>query len=114
LIGDNRDNFFQGNGRVDRICGLGGNDSVSASGDDGESRRLFVIGGDGNDNIGGSRGADQYFGGDGDDVMDGFLGDDELFGGKGNDTVIGAGGFDLVSGGPGDDECAQDFDLVAC
>src|SRR3712207_2521352 len=49
LIGDNRDNFFRGNGGVDRICGGGGNDSVSANGDDGQSRRLLVNGGAGND-----------------------------------------------------------------
>jgi Ca2+-binding RTX toxin-like protein len=114
LIGDNENNFFQGNGGIDRICGGGGDDSVSPSGNDGESFRLFVKGGDGVDNIGGALGDDQIFGGDGDDVISGFTGDDELFGGKGDDTVIGGADFDVVSGGPGDDQCAQEFDLSPC
>jgi Ca2+-binding RTX toxin-like protein len=111
LIGDNRANRIQGNGGVDRICGLSGDDTISASGDVGFSRRVFVRGDDGNDAIFGSNGDDQFFGGDGDDTIAGDSGDDEIFGGRGNDTLIGNDGFDFIVGGPGTDECAEENDL---
>src|SRR3712207_9504095 len=65
---------------VDRICTGGGSDEVRACGDDDCARRLFVKGGDGDDELQGGDGDDQFFGGAGDDDIASAAGDDELFG----------------------------------
>jgi hypothetical protein len=118
---------------------LGGDDLVSFSGDFGDvGGRVFgrdgrdvidcgdlwwcfVNGGNGDDVIWGTDGADLLLGGDGDDEIRGFgandwlygmYGDDEIFGGDGNDslsggyghdTLVGQAGGDYLTGGNGND-----------
>ena len=73
---------FEANDRI-VINGLGGDDVVQATGLSGMS--LTADGGDGDDVLIGSTGADVLLGGDGDDVL------------------LGGGGIDVLDGGPGDD-----------
>ena len=65
--------------------------------------RARVEGGDGNDSIYGTPGADRLVGGWGDDVLFGGDGRDRLLGGAGNDELTGQAGNDVLSGGDGDD-----------
>jgi Ca2+-binding RTX toxin-like protein len=61
-------------------------------------------GGNGNDHLFGSPGADVGFGDDGIDILNGGAGDDTLFGGPGNDTIDGGDNNDRLLGGPGLDD----------
>jgi Ca2+-binding RTX toxin-like protein len=64
----------------------GGDDSFSATGNLAALIKLTVDGGDGNDTILGSNGADLLLGGDGNDFIDGQQGDDVALLGAGNDV----------------------------
>ena len=75
-------------------------------------RALFILGGDGNDSITGSRFNDKIVAGAGDDLVVGFsgvdwidggAGNDRLDGGYGNDRIFGGDGDDVLTGGPGSD-----------
>lgn len=77
-----------------------------------------IIGGFGNDAIGGNRdhnlliggwGDDTIFGRTGDDTIDGGFGNDELYGGGGNDWLDGSWGFDTIDGGAGRDTTTYAF-----
>lgn len=81
--------------------GLGGNDTVDASGLAGMD--LFVLGGGGNDVVFGSAGNDVLSGDAGNDVLAGGGGDDVLFGNAGDDVLDGGAGTDVLSGGTGTD-----------
>ena len=86
IIGNEGDNVLRGD--------LNQRDSGSTlDGDD------VILGGAGNDRIGGKGGDDLLFGGEGDDAIWGDDGDDVLRGGLGNDTLTG----DNFSGGSGAD-----------
>lgn len=69
---------FVGSRKAERIFGMDGDDSISASG--------------GNDTV---------YGGAGNDVLKGGAGEDKLYGGEGNDLLLGGAGDDLLSGGAG-------------
>ncbi|MCO6419079.1 hypothetical protein JYK14_23385 [Siccirubricoccus sp. KC 17139] len=80
----------------------------------GDTRSLIedVIGGAGNDTIGGNELGNRLWGGEGNDSLSGLAGSDTLEGGAGadtldggagNDTLDGGAGPDLLLGGPGDD-----------
>lgn len=86
IVGNDGDNVLQGdlNQR---------NPGSTLDGDD------VILGGAGNDRIGGKGGDDLLFGGEGDDAIWGDDGDDVLRGGLGNDTLTG----DNFSGGSGAD-----------
>src|SRR4051794_41131690 len=58
-----------------------------------------IEGGDGNDTLDGSTGADLIHGGADNDTIFAYSGDDEVSGDEGDDTVKGASGGDRVSGG---------------
>lgn len=55
-----------------------------------------IVGGGGNDTIGGSTAADNLTGGYGNDSLSGFEGNDTVVAGLGNDTVDGGIGFDVL------------------
>lgn len=55
-----------------------------------------IVGGGGNDTIGGSTGADNLTGGYGNDSLSGFEGNDTVVAGLGSDTVDGGIGFDVL------------------
>ena len=86
IVGNDGDNVLRGdlNQR---------NPGSALDGDD------VILGGAGNDRIGGKGGDDLLFGGEGDDAIWGDDGDDVLRGGLGNDTLTG----DNFSGGSGAD-----------
>lgn len=65
-------------------------------------------GGEGNDTIQGSSGADYLNGEGGHDLLQGGLGADEVWGGTGNDTLQGGGNNDRLIGGEGDDILSGD------
>jgi Ca2+-binding RTX toxin-like protein len=85
---------------------LGGDDSLSATGNLAALIVTTVNGGDGNDNILGSNGLDTLSGGAGNDFIDGQQGNDQQTGGDGDDTIQWdpGDGSDLVEGGPGVDK----------
>jgi hypothetical protein len=104
----------------DVVCGLGGNDTLTAVGAGavvligGKGNDLLIgsstpgaddtLNGDqGNDSIVGSVGNDTVNGGPGNDVINGGSGDDTLNGGPGNDVIDGGAGNDVINGGPGND-----------
>ena len=99
------------------INGLGGNDVLVGSNDTADD----ILGGDGNDILGGlagddelsgGNGNDELLGGDGEDTLTGGTsGDDELNGGAGSDTLVGGLGLDTLDGGSEND--SFDFNLVA-
>jgi Ca2+-binding RTX toxin-like protein len=98
------------------VNGGGGNDTINASGLTAGAIGLTIDGGDGNNVIIGSQGADTLLGGDDNDVVTGGLGDDtaSLGGGNdvfiwnpgdGSDTVRGHAGLDTLEfNGAGDNE----------
>ncbi|MEM1431008.1 MAG: calcium-binding protein [Pseudomonadota bacterium] len=105
------------------FAGSPGNDSFALNG--GDPRVAF--GGDGQDSITGSAGADTLFGGDGADMIDGGAGQnvisgeadaDQIFGGSdrdtldgggADDTVFGRGNADSIMGGDGNDALHGDW-----
>jgi Ca2+-binding RTX toxin-like protein len=64
---------------------------------------MTVVGGAGNDTLRGSTNPDRLDGGAGDDTLYGAWGDDVLLGRAGNDTLDGFTGSDTLRGGAGDD-----------
>ena len=64
-------------------------------------------GGNGNDALAGTDGADILFGQNGDDTLTGKGGIDLLCGGRGNDTLIGGSGADRFDGGQGTDTASD-------
>ncbi|CAK7053264.1 MAG: hypothetical protein DELT_01099 [Desulfovibrio sp.] len=64
---------------------------------------LTINGGDGDNDIIGSSGADTIYGGDGVDTINGGAGNDVIYGGAGNDTLNGGLGNDMIYGGAGND-----------
>lgn len=116
VIGNNLDNFINGDGGGDIILGLGGNDTIlggdgsdiifGGEGDDivlGEDGDDIIVAGDGNDSIESGDGDDFVDGGDGIDYIAGGEGDDTLLGGAGDDEIYGGEGDDYLSGGEGVD-----------
>ena len=63
-----------------------------------------IVGGQGKDELSGSKRADLLFGGADADELEGDSGNDGLHGGAGNDEVEGEGGDDLVYGDVGNDD----------
>jgi len=103
------------------VNGLGGNDTIDASGMQAATVRLTLDGGIGNDKITGGEGDDTIFGGEGNDTVAGGHGNDTAFlgggddkftwnTGDGNDTIEGDIGTDTVRfNGADADETIQVF-----
>jgi Ca2+-binding RTX toxin-like protein len=83
----------------------GGDDLVTTSGNLATLIQLTIDGGDGNDILLGSNGADTFLGGTGDDFVDGQQGNDVAFLGAGDDTFNWdpGDGNDIVEGEAGSD-----------
>ena len=112
IIGDNKDNTFDGGGGQDFLDGRSGNDLLFGS--DGNDTLLggndldtlnggigndTLNGGSGNDELSSGEGDDALFGGNDNDLLDSGLGDDSLLGGSGNDQLLGFDGDDTLNGG---------------
>ena len=113
LVGTSEDDTVVGSTEDDVIEGLEGDDVLA-----GDLGNDLIEGGDGADLIrgdlndrspGGSDGGnDTLVGGTGDDRIGGKGGDDELFGGEGEDQLFGDDGDDLLRGGLGNDTLTGD------
>nr|MCU0547105.1 hypothetical protein [Oscillatoriaceae cyanobacterium Prado104] len=82
----------------DTLIGGSGNDFIG-----GRKASDFLDGGLGNDSIYGGRELDTLTGGGGDDILFGGRGVDSLDGGAGNDSLYGGKANDTLLGGAGDD-----------
>lgn len=89
ILGDIRDNRFQGKAGNDTLTGAKGEDTLFGGGD-----RDELIGGNMDDRLYGGNGADFLKGGNGADLLEGGRGGDTLQDGRGSDTMIGGGGVD--------------------
>lgn len=88
LTGSDNDDILAGDGRMNTIMGMGGDDKIyGGPGGDADSNEDTLDGGAGNDMI---------FGGAGDDTLMGGAGDDMLWGGPGTDTYDGGAGNDMI------------------
>jgi RTX calcium-binding nonapeptide repeat (4 copies) len=87
------------------VDGLGGNDSISATGLAAGAISEFLDSGDGNDSIAGGPGAETLLGGSGNDTIDGNGGNDRAALGAGGDTFVWdpGDGSDTIEGEDGTD-----------
>src|SRR4051812_23301142 len=87
------------------VLGVGGDDSVSATGLAAGAASEFLEGGDGNDTIAGGPGAETFLGGNGSDSIDGNGGNDQAALGAGDDTFAWdpGDGSDTIEGNAGRD-----------
>jgi Ca2+-binding RTX toxin-like protein len=87
------------------VQGLGGDDTLSATGLAAGAISEFIDGGDGNDTIAGGPGAETLLGGNGNDSIDGNGGNDRAALGAGDDTFVWdpGDGSDTIDGGDGRD-----------
>ena len=87
------------------VEGLGGDDSISATGLAAGAITEFLDGGDGNDTIAGGPGAETLLGGNGNDKIDGNGGNDHAALGAGDDTFVWdpGDGSDTIDGNDGRD-----------
>jgi VCBS repeat-containing protein len=90
----------QATGTVIITVRAGGNGNDTLTGTAGAD---LLLGQNGNDTLTGLAGNDLLCGGRGDDTLSGGDGDDTMFGGMGNDRLTGGPGADRFSGGPGTD-----------
>ena len=101
ILGDARDNFFEGLGGNDYLSGADGDDTL-----DGGYGRDTIYGGRDNDTLIGDADGDYLFGQDGEDNLSGGAGRDYLDGGNDNDILEGGydGERDTLIGGAGRDQ----------
>jgi Ca2+-binding RTX toxin-like protein len=87
------------------VAGLGGNDTMSATGLAAQTVGLTLDGGSGDDRLAGGPGVEKLLGGDGNDSVDGDGGNDLAFLGNGDDTFVWdpGDGSDTVEGQAGND-----------
>jgi Ca2+-binding RTX toxin-like protein len=87
------------------VAGLGGADSISATGLAAQTISVALDGGAGNDRISGGPGPEQLLGGDGNDAIDGNGGNDAADLGPGDDTFVWdpGDGSDTIEGRAGND-----------
>ncbi len=96
---------------IDRLTlsGRNGNDLLDASAFSNAARSaiglqtLSLAGGNNNDDIHGSPGADKINGGNGNDMLFGYAGNDNINGAQGDDEISGGDGNDVLTAGSGDD-----------
>jgi Ca2+-binding RTX toxin-like protein len=92
------------------VTGYGGNDNILGSRDADNTDNLYgsdgidtIHGFDGDDYIHGGIGVDYLYGEDGEDTIYGADGDDYIEGGNDSDHIYGDGQIDTIYGGDGDD-----------
>ena len=85
-----------------QIDGHGGDDTIVGG--------TVIDGGNGNDNLTGTTGADAIYGRDGGDIVSGLDGDDHIEGANGDDHLSGGGGVDEIHGEAGNDVIGGDDD----
>jgi Ca2+-binding RTX toxin-like protein len=104
------------------VQGLGGSDTLTASGLAANVIGLTLDGGNGKDTLTGSAGDDILIGGDGADTLVGFRGNDTMLGGAGDDTLVWnpGDGSDVLEGQDGTDtmqfngaNVTENFDVSA-
>lgn len=83
-----------------KFWGYGGDDTFDTIV---SNRRVYAVGGEGNDTLHGGSQADTLFGEGGNDKLYGWSANDDLIGGSGNDTLMGNGGNDRLWGQSGND-----------
>lgn len=103
VIGTEGDDELYATSFPDKICGLGGNDTIY--GLDGLTGNDLILGGPGDDTIFGNRGDDVILGQSGNDTIFGGHGSDRIRGGAGDDELFGDRDKDDLNGGKGDDGC---------
>ncbi|WP_170359893.1 FG-GAP repeat protein [Ruegeria arenilitoris] len=107
IVGNGKDNVFDGLAGDDQILGKGGNDTISGGADNDDLR-----GGGGDDLLLGDDGADRLAGGNGNDTLDGGSGSDVLIGQTGNDIMTGGGDADVfVFNKQNDSDTITDFTI---
>lgn len=103
IAGAEGDNVF---GDVEVLVGGKGNDVLG-----GNRKGNTLKGRDGNDDLDGGAGRDRLEGETGADTLEGGVGIDEMYGGPDNDTLVADDGqVDLADGGTGTDTCSCDPD----
>ena len=115
MYGDEYSNtIIGGSTRKNYILGGDGNDQLTGGEIedyiDGGNGNDIIYGRDGNDSIYGGAGDDFIDGGNGDDFLRGESGDDTIYGGNGDDDLRGGLGNDYLYGGDGDDALYGDGD----
>ncbi|WP_138466474.1 calcium-binding protein [Poseidonocella sp. HB161398] len=90
------------------VDGLGGDDTIDASGLEADAIKFKAFGGEGNDLLIGGAGDDELNGGSGADLLIGGKGNDVMNGGMGQDRMVWANGdgSDVMNGGYGYDTAA--------
>ncbi len=83
-----------------------------AQGDAWLDRPEGLMGGAGNDSLGGSEAGNRILGRGGNDYVSAYGGDDTVEGGDGHDSLEGGLGADALSGGAGDDVLSDNEDLL--
>ena len=95
-------------GGIDATCPDNNVNSINLNGEGGNDRLTLntpghASGGDGNDAVAGSGGADELTGGNGNDTLAGGPGPDKVNGDNGDDSLDGGSEDDVLRGGSGDD-----------
>lgn len=98
-FGNGGNDYLEGCNAVDVFMGGDGDDELVGNGGNDQ-----FWGEAGNDILSGCGGSDQLAGGDGDDQLYGQSDQDQLWGGAGNDILHGGSGSDQLAGGDGDDQ----------
>jgi large repetitive protein len=92
---------------ISTVPGRTGTSTVTITVSDGQASSSVPVtvkaGGNGNDTLGGTSGADLLLGQNGDDTLSGSGASDVLCGNNGNDKLSGGTGSDTLDGGPGTD-----------
>jgi Ca2+-binding RTX toxin-like protein len=89
---------------VENVVGGSGDDDIG-----GDANQNFLSGGNGNDALSGKAGDDRLLGSFGDDTLKGGSGNDWLQGNAGRDHLDGGLGVDTMEGGSGDDTYVVDY-----
>jgi hypothetical protein len=122
VVGSNRNDVVQGDGKTKLLIGLGGNDTIRGGGGNDAVAYMFsgpvavdleygLATGEGIDKL---SQIEALFGSDYNDSISGGQGPDTLVGSLGNDVLDGRGGENYLAGGAGTDVCDNGPILFEC